>query len=160
MRSKIKDLFLEENTVYIFDVDGTLVPLEFGEYNHYSLNDEEWAKRLQEKDFYCENRPVKVFQEFLKEKDKSRIYVATKVMNEIELTQKKKFLQKQYGILSENVFSVYENREKLDVMRKIQTFYPELEEKYFVMIDDTVEVLNHIMDHSSFSTVHISSFFD
>ena len=45
-------------------------------------------------------------------------------------------------------------------MKKIKEGYPELKDKYFVMIDDTVEVLNDIMNHSSFSTVHISSFFD
>ena len=43
-------------------------------------------------------------------------------------------------------------------MNKIKELNPNLEDKYFVMIDDTVEVLNHIMDNSNFSTVHISSF--
>ena len=44
------------------------------------------------------------------------------------------------------------------VVERIKKLNPNLEDKYFVMIDDTVEVLNHIMDNSNFSTVHISSF--
>ena len=34
VESKIGDLFQDENTVYIFDVDGVLARLEYGEYNH------------------------------------------------------------------------------------------------------------------------------
>lgn len=160
MISKIKDLFLDEKTVYVFDVDGTLTPLEFGEYNHYLLNDEEWSKSLLEQDFYTCCRPITIMQDFLNSKDKEKVYVVTKVMNEVELIQKKNFLKKYYGILPEHVFLVYQNDDKLDVMKEIQLKYPDLEEKYFVMIDDTVDVLNHIMDYSSFSTVHISSFFE
>ena len=33
--SKIKDLFADAKTIYIFDVDGVLARLELGEYNHY-----------------------------------------------------------------------------------------------------------------------------
>lgn len=159
--SKIKILLMEEKTICIFDVDGVLTPLEFGEYNHYTLNDEMWVEALQnDYDYYAENRPIKVMQDFIAKKDKQRIYVATRVMNEKELEYKKNFLLKQYGILSDHVFAVYNNENKLDVIKEIHKKYPELEEKYFVMIDDTVEILNHIMDHSGYSTMHISSFFE
>ena len=33
--SKIKDLFEDAKTIYIFDVEGVLDRLELGEYNHY-----------------------------------------------------------------------------------------------------------------------------
>lgn len=160
MKSRIKELLEEEKTICIFDVDGVLTPLEFGVYNHYSLNDEEWASAINDKDFYAENRPIKVMQEFIKKRNLKDVYVVTRVMNETELKQKQNFLNKHYHILPENVYMTLKNEEKLDVMYKIQAKYPELESKYFVMIDDTVEVLNHIMDHSSFSTAHISSFFE
>jgi len=156
--SKINELFENENTVYIFDVDGVLTPLEFGEFNHYNLNDEEWAKSLESKDYYAECVAISRMQQFLNSKSPERVFVATRVMNEIELEQKKGFLKKNYNILPEHVFSVLENHEKLSIIRKVQQQFPNLEEKYFVMIDDTVEVLNYIMDHSNFSTVHISSF--
>lgn len=90
--SKIKTLLMEEKTICIFDVDGVLTPLEFGEYNHYTLNDEMWVEALQnDYDYYAENRPIKVMQDFIAKKDKQRIYVATRVMNEKELEYKKIF---------------------------------------------------------------------
>ena len=50
------------------------------------------------------------------------------------------------------------DEDKVNVMKLIQEKYPDLEDKYFLMIDDTVSVLNYIMEHSAYSTVHISSF--
>ena len=44
------------------------------------------------------------------------------------------------------------------MIKKIKEEYPLLDAKYFVMIDDSIEVLNHIMENSEFSTVHVSSF--
>ena len=85
---KIDELYNNPNTIYVFDVDGVLAPLEFGEYNHYELDDDEWAKALLEKDLYAEKRPAKTFQEFLATKNKNNVYVATKVMNEMEKKQK------------------------------------------------------------------------
>ncbi len=157
-KSKIKELFKDPKTVYIFDVDGVLAPIEYGEYTHYELDDEAWARELLKEDFYQDRMPFKAFQEFLKDKEKSKVYVATKVMNEIEKQQKICFLEKNYGILKENIFEVYKNEEKLDVIKKIKEEYPLLDAKYFVMIDDSIEVLNHIMENSEFSTVHVSSF--
>ena len=37
--SKIKDLFEDHKTIYVFDVDGVLARLELGEYTHYFYND-------------------------------------------------------------------------------------------------------------------------
>ena len=88
----------------------------------------------------------------------SRVYVATRVMNDYEKKQKVAFLKKQYHILPDHVFEVYHNDEKLDVMKKVQEYYPELSDKYFVLVDDTVDVLTHVMENSHFSTVHNSTF--
>ena len=158
VESKIKDLFLNPNTVYIFDVDGVLAKIEYGEYNHYCYDDELWAKMILENDYYEKVEPIKTMQDFLKSKDLKRVYVVTKVMNDEELKQKKSFLFRNYGILSDHVYAVLSDKEKLNVIRNIQKDYQNLDDKYFVMIDDTVDVLNNIMDNSSFSTVHISSF--
>ncbi len=156
--SKIKELFQNECTVYVFDLDGVLAPIEYGEYNHYYYDDEEWSKAILEKDFYEDVRPIKTFQDFLKEKDKSFVYVVTKVMNEEEKRQKIKFVKKNYQIEEDHVYGVYHDLDKLKAMKEIQKNHPHLEDRYFVMIDDTVNILNDIMEHSSFSTVHVSSF--
>ena len=150
VESKIKELWNSDQTIYFFDVDGVLAPLELGEYNHYYYDDESWNKALLTHDYYAEMRPNRQIQDFLKNKDKRKVYVITKGMNEVEFEQKARFCNKNYGILKENVFLVSSNEEKLNIMKKIKENFPELEDKYFVMIDDTVEVLNDIMNHSSF----------
>ena len=157
-KSKIKELFEDEKTIYIFDVDGVLAPIEYGVYNHYELDDEAWAKALATNDFYTDRIPFKTFQDFLSKRNILNVYVATKVMNEIEKEQKIHYLEKNYGILRDHVFEVYKNEDKLEVLKKIKEKYSDLDDKYFVMIDDTIEVLNYIMENSDFSTVHVSSF--
>ncbi len=156
--SKINDLFLDAKTVYFFDVDGVLAPIEYGEYNHYYYDDEQWALALKKNDFYENRKPFLVMQDFISHKNLDNVYVVTKVMNEIELEQKKKYLRKNYHIYPSHVYSVLKDEDKVNVMKLIQEKYPDLEDKYFLMIDDTVSVLNYIMEHSAYSTVHISSF--
>ena len=156
--SKIKDLFNNENTVYFFDVDGVLVSYDFGEYNHNFANDETWEKAISEINFYANKRPINTFQKFLADKNMERVYVLTKVSNTEEESQKKELVYKNYGIKGANVLIVLKNEDKLTKMMEIKKKYPSLEDKYFVMIDDSVEVLNWIMEHSNFSTVHVSSF--
>ena len=160
VESKIKELCESNKTIYFFDVDGVLAPLELGEYNHYYYDDEKWNEMLQTTDFYDKMRPNKTIQKFLETKDMSKVYVITKGYNDVELQQKIHFCFKNYGILNDHVFLVHHDDEKLDIIKQVQKEYPDLESKYFVMIDDTVSVLNHVMENSNFSTVHISSFFD
>ena len=68
--------------------------------------------------------------------------------------------KKYYGILKENVYYVNKNRDKTSVLLKIKEKYPQLNSKKIVMIDDTVDILNEIMEKTDFSTAHISSFLD
>ena len=64
MKSKIKKLLKDEKSVLVFDVDGVLAPIEYGEYNHYYYDDEEWAKAIDSgKDFYADVKPFKTIKE-------------------------------------------------------------------------------------------------
>ena len=157
-KSKLNELFLDSETRYFFDIDGVLIRLNLGEYTHYFYDDDKWNNYLLEHDVYNDLEPIKVMQDFIKDKNKDFVYVITKVSNEEEVRQKKNFVLKNYGILSDHVLYVYNDNEKLDRMVDIKNKYPLVPDKNFVMIDDTVEVLNNIMNNSHFSTVHISSF--
>ena len=99
-------------------------------------------------------------QEFLKTRDMSRIYVITAVGNNNEGEFKREYANKYYNIPKENVFFVSRNIEKTEQLKKIKEKYPELENYRIVMVDDTVKILDHIMNNTEFSTVHISSFLD
>jgi len=158
--SKVRELIQDKKTIYFFDVDGVLAPIEYGEYNHYMLDDDEWAQALLEENFYRDKKPFKVFQNFINERDREHIYVITKVMNEVELQQKKEFLKINYDVDEAHVYGVYTDEQKLDVMKKVKQEYPDLEDHYFLMIDDSLIVLNHIMEHSCFATLHVSSFLE
>ena len=156
--SKIKEVLENKDSVIAFDVDGVLAPIEYGEYNHYYANDEEWAEEIEKgTDFYKDVRPVKVLKDFISTKDINNIYVITKVMNEKEFIDKLKFLNKNYGILKENCFYVYDDKEKLSYLDEIRD-KTNKDDRLIVMVDDTVSVLNHIMENSNYTTVHISTF--
>ncbi len=156
--SKIDDLFNDSNTVYFFDVDGVLAPICYGKYNHYYYDDEAWSKFVLENDGYANVLPIKKMQMFINKRDKNLIYVITKVMNDKELEEKVRFLVKNYNIIPSHIYGVCSNNDKLMVMKKIRKEYANLDDKNFVLIDDTVDVLNYVMENSSFATVHISSF--
>ena len=159
MDSKIQELLKNDKTVIAFDVDGVLAPMEFGEYNHYYADDDVWAEEVANgTDFYKDVRVVKVFKDYINSKDKKRIYVITKVMNESEFNQKLDFLEDGYGILRDNCFMVYKDFDKLSKLEEIKGLYPELEDKDIAIVDDTTDILTYIMQNSKFSTIHISSF--
>lgn len=159
MSSKIQDLLKDEKSILVFDVDGVLAPIEYGEYNHYCFDDEEWARQLERGvDFYSKVKPIKTMQKFLKDKNMDNIYVITLVMNNQEFLQKLTFLRKNYNIKEDNCYMVFKDRDKLLLLNEIKEKYPDLEDKYIVFIEDTVSNLSYVMENSNYSTVHISSF--
>ena len=160
--SKIKELLNKEDTVLVFDVDGVLALLEFGEYNHYDLlDDADWTKANAEgQNFYTEEKVSNKVKNFLKTKDMSRVYVITKVGNNNEGEYKRLFANKYYNIPLENVYYIDNDSDKSNKMLEIKKNYPDLEDYKVVMIDDTTEVLNDIQMHTKFSTAHVSSLLD
>ena len=159
--SKVKELLNEKDSVLVFDVDGVLALLEWGTYNHYALNDDEWTKACEKGvNGYTQDKVCNKIKDFLANKDMSRIYVITTVGNNNEGTFKKEFANKYYNIPKENVYYVENNSQKTETLIKIKQKYPELEDYKIVMIDDTVSILNDIMEKTNFSTVHNSSFLD
>ena len=89
-----------------------------------------------------------------------RIYVITTVGSNNEGEFKRDFVSRYYNILKENVYFVDKNRDKTKILFKIKDKYPNIEDRKLVMIDDTVDILNDIMEKTDFSTAHISSFLD
>ena len=159
--SKIKELLNDKNSVLVFDVDGVLALLEFGEYNHYYLSDEAWDDFVNNgNNTYTEDKVSKKMQEFLKDKDKSRIYVITAIGVNKEGEYKKEYVSKYYGILPSNVYYVDRSNDKRSKIIEIRKNHPEVEDYQVVMIDDTPDILTDIQEHTKFSTAHISSFLD
>ena len=159
--SKIKDLLNDKDTILVFDIDGVLASMEWGEYNHFELYDAEWFKACEDGfNAYQENRVVKKIQEFLKKRDTSRVYVISKIGHPNEASFKKDFCEIYYDIPRDNVFLVWDEKEKADILMKIRNKYPELESFQIAMVEDTVKTLTDIMEKTGCATVHISSFID
>ena len=159
--SEIKRLLQDKDSVLVFDVDGVLAVMEFGEHNHYTLDEEEWYKaNLSGKNFYTKEKVSKKMQDFLSKKDKQRIYVVTKAASIEEFNNKKYFVNKNYGINMENVYLVGKETDKKEKLKEIKIFYKTLPDYKLIIVDDSVSILNDVMDNTKFSTVHISSFLD
>ena len=159
--SKIKELLRDKNSVLVFDIDGVLALLEFGEYNHYYASDDDWDNFVNnDNNLYTEEKVSKKMQEFLKDKDKSRIYVITAIGVNKEGEYKKEYVEKYYGINPENVYFVDRSTNKVDNLNKIRSNHLEVEDYQIVMIDDTPDVLTKIQESTNYSTAHISSFLD
>ena len=159
--SKIKELLNDKDSVLVFDVDGVLAVLEFSEYNHYYANNCAWDKFVNGgNNLFTKDKVSKKMQKFLKNKDKSRVYVITAIGINKEGEYKKEFLKKYYGIFPENVYYVDRSNDKRSIILEIKKKYPELEDYKVIMIDDTTDILTDIQEHTNFSTAHISSFLD
>ncbi len=157
--SKIKDLLKDINTVLVFDVDGVLAKIEYGKYNHYLLDDKKWAMSTASGDvYYKEDSVIKSMQEYINTRKIDNVFTCSKVLNEKEEKLKINFLVKYYNIKKDNIYFVYSNEEKLEVLNKIKENYLNLKDYQIAMIDDNMGVLNHIRDNSNFATIHISSF--
>ena len=159
--SRIKELLKDGNSILVFDVDGVLALLEFGERTHYEMNDELW-KQANELgiNYYTEEKVSKKMQNFLKDKNMNNIYVITTVGNNNEGEFKREYVNKYYNIKKENVIYVSDNSEKTTEIIKIKEKYPNILDEQIIMIDDTTDILSDIMEHTNFSTAHISSFLD
>ena len=159
--SKIKELLHDKNSVLVFDIDGVLSLMEFGEYNHYGLlTDEEWNKSCETTNFYTEDKVSKKIQKFLKNKDMKRVFVVTRVNNKREIGYKEDYVNKYYNILRENVYCVLNENSKVKELDEIRNKFNDIEDYQLIMIDDTTKVLTEIQTRTNYSTAHISSFLD
>jgi len=157
--SKIQELINDLNTILVFDVDGVLARIEHGKYNHFNDNDEEYDLALKNGvNFYDNSIAIKTMQDYIKTRCIDNIYICSHVHNDIEASQKIIFLEGNYNIKRENIYFVNENEEKLDVLNKIKSMYPNVQEDHIALVDDTLSILNHVMNNSNYATIHFSSF--
>ena len=159
--SRIQEILKDKDSVIAFDVDGCLAKLEFGEYNHYTYSDQEWIDALRNGgDFYDKDKVSPKLKAFIESKDINNIYVITKSYTEYEDEAKYKYLTTYYNILKDHIYCVREDILKKERLKEIKDKYPNLEDNKIIMVDDSVDVLTDIMDNTSFSTVHVSTFID
>jgi len=159
--TRVNELLNDNESVIAFDIDGVLAIMQWGDHNHFLALDKEWKDACDGKAIeYGEDKVSKTMLNFINNKDLNRMHVITRVYGDKEGELKRLFAKKYYGIPEENFYTVMENEEKVDILSKIKTKYPNVEDEKIIMIDDSTEVLNEIMKKSNYTTVHISSFLD
>lgn len=157
--SKIQELLNSDDTILVFDIDGVLARMEFGEYNHYYSSDEDWSKKIEEGyNFYPDSLAISSLINFIDKKNKDNIYVCSKSYSDKEDAMKVDFVTRNYHIKEDHIFFVKNNDAKLDILNEIKEKHPNIPDNHIAMIDDTSDVLTNIMLNSDFATVHISSF--
>lgn len=157
--NKIIEKLLEPDVIVVFDTDGVLAPYEWDKNNRHCMPDVEWDERLkQQEDIYKLIRPVKAFQDFIKQKDIKTIFVCSKT-GQAELESKTDFCKDNYDILAENIQFVKDKADKLCVLDKIRDSLNVPEDK-IAIVEDTVKTLDMIAADRDYITVHVSSFLD
>ena len=160
MLSKVRELLNDPESVIVWDVDGVLALLEWGEYNHYDDDDETWTSKQKEGVFlYTDRFAIPKLQDFIRSKDPKRQFSITKAFTVYEDEDKRSYVNRDYNIPRENVFTVRSNEEKVEVLKQIkEQFFPDLDDHKLIMVEDSVEILTQIMKNTPFTTVHISTF--
>lgn len=155
----IIEKLLEPDVIVVFDTDGVLAPYEWGKNNRHCMPDEEWNERLENhEDIYKRVRPVKVFQDFIKQKNIKTIYVCSKTGQD-ELASKADFCKDNYGVLGENITFVSNTADKLLTLDWIRDNLNVPENK-IAIVEDTVKTLDMIARDRDYITVHVSSFLE
>lgn len=150
-------LLLPEVNV-VFDVDGVLAPYEFGYLSH-SMTDEEWDRIVENgENPYDKVSPIEKMKKFISLKDINKIFVCSKCTIEEEVG-KQEFVEKNYGILPENIFFVRKQEDKVNVLNHIKTI-KNATDREIAIVEDTVKTLDGIRKIGNFVTVHVSSFLD
>lgn len=160
MKDTLWNVLMNEKAVIIWDVDGVLAAYEYGVRNYNACPDSEWEEYLKSHKVYEKARPLATLQKWMAEyTNPNRLFVCTTASDMEEFKKKAAFVIRNYPIKESSVFMVKDQSEKLNVIRMIHnTYFPELDEQYIVVVDDTVKILTQVQENSGYTTVHISSF--
>ena len=85
--SRIKELLKDNNSILVFDVDGVLALMEFGDRNHYYASDEDWDNEVDNGlNLYTEDKVSKKMQQFLLKKLKvmNKFHVYEQFRNDLD----------------------------------------------------------------------------
>jgi hypothetical protein len=164
--TRINELINDPASIFVFDVDGVLAKMEFGDNNHYFKvdtnvdSDVEFSRAiLRGHNFYTDDLLNKTLQSFIEKKDNKKIYVLSRCYTEEEQNLKDDFLLRNYNIIRDNIMYVNDYKDKLEALNLVKKLNPDTDDEHIIMVDDNVdEVLNYIMDNSNYTTVHVSSF--
>ena len=164
--TRLNELLHDEKSIFVFDVDGVLAKMEFGDNNHYYNEDPSIDSDEQFRDavvggqnFYTDDLVNNTMKKFLDKLDPNKVYVLSRVLSTEEQDIKDDFLLRNYNVKKENIMYVRDFKDKLEALNLVKKLNPDTDDEHIIMVDDNVEeVLNYVMNNSKYTTMHISSF--
>lgn len=158
MSKKLVDELTQDGVIVVFDVDGVLAPYEWG-FRQHNMTGEMWTAILKSgEDMYSRVSPIKVLQEFVKNKNIDDIYVCSK-SEDAEYTSKMAFCMREYGIPQDHIKLVEHKSDKVLFLDELSKKL-DIPQNKIALVEDTVETLDSISKTRDYFTVHVSSFFD
>ncbi|MCR4655629.1 MAG: hypothetical protein K5770_05300 [Lachnospiraceae bacterium] len=156
---KIWEILNRADTILVFDIDGTLISYNYGEYRaHHELDDIRTEEEFSRIDMYNGSRGIPVIRDFLKTKDMDNIYCLSMEPHRHDVS-KKKAVSTYYGILPSHVFLVEDHSQKPVLLKEIADMTLNGTNK-LVFIDDNSKVLRAVEEQTPYYTAHVSIFFE
>lgn len=147
----IEQVLKNRETVYVFDVDGTLTDFNYSIRAFWNPTENPVS--------YDNVRPLKTMQKLISKLDRGKVFICSRVTLEGEPETKKKFLIKNFNIRPDNIYFVKENEEKVGVLKKIQE-RTKVEDELLLMVEDSTEVLYDVLTNTNYSNLHVSYFIE
>lgn len=145
----LKQILENKDTIYIFDVDGTLTD--------FNYDGRAFAEQIECPTDYKQIRPLKTLQKFISKLNINNVYSCSRSIFPEERQSKTEFLVENYHIKPENIFYVYHNEDKIDIIKKIWK-KTGVDSELILVVEDNPSILDQITLETNFSNIHISHF--
>lgn len=147
----LEQILKHKDTIYIFDIDETLTDF------NYDIRD--FAEQIERPNDYKRIRPLKTLQKFISKLNKDNVYSCSRSIFPEEHQSKTEFLIENYHMKPENIFFVYHNKDKIDVVKKIWE-KTGVDSELILVVEDNPVILDDITLETNFSNMHISYFIE
>lgn len=146
-----------------FDVDGTLSAPQYmvnGKLQ-IGMSEEAWHVYCKEygENIYAYCKPIKAVKDYARKRKRegAKLYVLTTCSSEEEVLSKRKFVEKYYTDMFEDVISVEHDAEKVEVIKAMAKQY-EVELSECELVEDTLNILFETVCEGIVST-HVANIF-
>lgn len=147
----IEEILNNKETVYVFDVDGTLTDFNYSMRAFWNPTTEPVS--------YDGVRPLKTMQKLISSLDKDKVFICSRAALKGEPEAKRKFLLDNFNLKPDHIYFVKENNEKLDILRKIQNL-TKVEDELILLVEDSTDVLYNVLINTNYSNMHVSYFIE
>lgn len=145
----IEEILNNKETVYVFDVDGTLTDFNYSSRSFWNPTTDKVS--------YGSVRPLKTMQKLISSLNKDKVFICSRAALKGEPEVKKRYLLKNFDLRPDHIYFVEDNSAKIDVLKKIQNL-TKVEDELLLLIEDSTDVLYNVLVNTNYSNMHVSYF--